>query len=333
MRDEGTRHSQKLGKSVQMTFRTFLDRLNEIPDLLITSAKKGSKHIRMESANNLAKNLYSYKQKAEGDKLHTVVIAIKPRNMEALERILHEVSDPSNVKYGQHLTNDEVGELTGNRDSTEYVISYLQENGVTEIVQTPQGDYITASAPIRIFERILNCEFYDYSAKNNENFVITRTSEYFLEEHLVGHVKTIFHTVHFPPTHYLDHYHKRKSLGKLNTMANLAGYVTPQVLKDLYNIDISLGSSRTSQAVYESIGQTMSASDLAYFQHYFNLTVQTVSTVIGGHSSDRVCKQNPDDCVEANLDVQYMMAVAPHVLTTYYYWGGQDFMVDWLVQV
>ena len=101
----------------------------------------------------------------------------------------------------------------------------------------------------------------------------------------------------------------------------------------MYNIDISLGSSRTSQDVYESIGQTMSASDLAYFQHYFNLTVQTVSTVIGGHSSDRVCKQNPDDCVEANLDVQYMMAVAPHVPTTYYYWGGQDFMVDWLVQV
>ena len=82
MRDGGNRNSQKLGNSVQPTFRTFLDHLNEIPDLLVTSAKKGSKHIRMESANNLAKNLYSYKQKAEGDKLHTVAIAIKPRTME-----------------------------------------------------------------------------------------------------------------------------------------------------------------------------------------------------------------------------------------------------------
>lgn len=330
----GSPSKEKGRNTVQLAFRTFLDQLNLMPDLVVTSAiKKSTKRIRMESANDLAKNLYTYKRRAELTDLHTVVIAVKQRNMEELERILYEISDPSSAKYGQHLTNEEVEELTANHESTSYVLDYLRQNDVSDIKQTHHGDYITATAPIHVFERMLSCEFHVYSAKNNENFAITRTSEYFLEEHVADHVATVFHTIHFPPTHYLDHYHKRKSLGELHPAANLAGYVTPKVLKDLYSIDITLGNSRTSQAVYESIGQTMSASDLTYFQHYFNLTVQAVSTVIGGHSSDRVCKQHPDDCVEANLDVQYMMAIAPHVPTTYYYWGGEDFMVDWLVQV
>lgn len=331
--DSSSVHTKSQHKTVQLSFRTFLDQLNQIPDIVVTTSRKSNKHIHMERANDLAKNLYSLKRRAQADDLHTVVIAIKQRNMETLERILYEVSDPRSEKYGQHMTNKEIEELTASHESTSYVIDYLQQNDITDIKQTPHGDYITATAPIRVFEKMLNCEFHVYGARDHEDFVITRTSNYFLEEHVVEHVATIFHTVHFPPTHHLDHYHKRKSLGELHTAANLAGYVTPKVLKDLYNIDITLGNSRTSQAVYESIGQTMSASDLTYFQHYFNLTVQAVSTVIGGHSSDRTCKQNPDDCVEANLDVQYMMAIAPHVPTTYYYWGGEDFMVDWLMQV
>jgi tripeptidyl-peptidase-1 len=42
---------------------------------------------------------------------------------------------------------------------------------------------------------------------------------------------------------------------------------------------------------------------------------------------------NGNDCIEANLDVQYLMAVAQHVPTTYYYWSGEDFLLEWIQQV
>ena len=40
-----------------------------------------------------------------------------------------------------------------------------------------------------------------------------------------------------------------------------------------------------------------------------------------------------NDCIEANLDVQYVMAVAQSVPTTYYYWTGSDVWLDWITTV
>jgi tripeptidyl-peptidase-1 len=116
----------------------------------------------------------------------------------------------------------------------------------------------------------------------------------------------------------------------------LQGYITPSVIDRIYNIAASAhdGKNYGSQAVYETIGQTFSPSDLEEFQTFFELRVQAVSEVIGGHSDNHACESNyANDCVEANLDVQYMMAVAQNVPTVYYYWKGQDFLLDWITQV
>jgi tripeptidyl-peptidase I len=38
-----------------------------------------------------------------------------------------------------------------------------------------------------------------------------------------------------------------------------------------------------------------------------------------------------NDCIEANLDVQYLMAISQVTPTTYFYWNGTDWMLDWLI--
>jgi tripeptidyl-peptidase-1 len=38
-----------------------------------------------------------------------------------------------------------------------------------------------------------------------------------------------------------------------------------------------------------------------------------------------------NNCAEANLDVQYLMAVSQVTPTTYFYWNGTDWMLDWLI--
>jgi len=86
--------------------------------------------------------------------------------------------------------------------------------------------------------------------------------------------------------------------------------------------------------VYETIGQTFSPSDLTLFQKQFSLPLEPVSHVIGGHSDNHACATaHGNNCIEANLDVQYLMAVANNVPTTYYYWSGDDFLLDWIQQV
>lgn len=53
----------------------------------------------------------------------------------------------------------------------------------------------------------------------------------------------------------------------------------------------------------------------------------------GGHVSDNACQNSLNDCAEANLDVQYLMAVCQSTPTNYYYWNSttdywEGFLID-----
>jgi tripeptidyl-peptidase-1 len=49
--------------------------------------------------------------------------------------------------------------------------------------------------------------------------------------------------------------------------------------------------------------------------------------------SDSACANDVNDCIEANLDVQYIMAVAQNVSTVFYYWTGSDVWLSWISTV
>jgi subtilase family serine protease len=110
-------------------------------------------------------------------------------------------------------------------------------------------------------------------------------------------------------------------------------YVTPSLINTVYNIPSNVGSNRTSQGVYAAILQTMSPTDLTAYQNTFNLPVSSIAQNIGGHVDNSACVADLNNCVEANLDVQVIMAVAQNVPTTFYYWDGDDAWLAWLVAV
>jgi hypothetical protein len=62
---------------------------------------------------------------AAGTKEHAVVFAVKQRNLDQLEDLLFEVSDPTNAKYGAHLNRMEVADLTSNPAATLSVSNFL----------------------------------------------------------------------------------------------------------------------------------------------------------------------------------------------------------------
>jgi len=78
----------------------------------------------------------------------------------------------------------------------------------------------------------------------------------------------------------------------------------------------------------------VSPSDLATFQQQFNLPSEKIANDIGGHESDSQCQSNPNNCAEANLDVQYMMAVSPVTPLTYWYDSNANTpFEDWFEKV
>ena len=102
--------------------------------------------------------------------------------------------------------------------------------------------------------------------------------------------------------------------------------VTPAVITSVYNVSgvKPTGSTDNIQAVLEFQGQLLSQSDLTQFFKQF------VPTAPAG--DDKVYKYVGDsqqgEGVEANLDIQYIMGVAPGVKTEAWQYAGMDFCTD-----
>ena len=76
-------------------------------------------------------------------------------------------------------------------------------------------------------------------------------------------------------------------------------------------------SSNATQCVYGSLDEYVSLPDVSEFLLSFNLPSEPVS-VQSGHDLTTPCYGNRS-CIEANADVQYISAMAPHAKTTYWY--------------
>ncbi len=269
---------------------------------------------------------------------HQVVFAVKQLNLDKLEKILNDVSDPKSKNYGKHLKKHEVVAMTSNRASSKHISEFLQAEGVRVVKHSKYHDYITAEASVEKWESLFAAEFFEFEQAADPSVKVVRALDYSLPEHLSDHVTAVFNTVQFPDVDALKNKGLfaptavSRALGSSNGGILINGTITPQLLNDYYHITSNNCNGLGSQCVYESLNQTYSPSDLTYFQNYFQLPVEPVADVIGGHSANNACA-GPDGfnkCGEANLDVQYIMAVSQVTPTVYYYWSSANFMLDWV---
>lgn len=268
---------------------------------------------------------------APRDLKHKVVIVRKQNNLPLLERMLMDVSNPKSAKYGKHLTKSQISKITSNNGATVAIKEFLLGQGILEINSTRYDDYIIAEAPISEWERILSAQFYEFEHINVKGKKFVRSMQYTIPPSLEDHVAAIFNTVQLPDHHFGKRLKFEPRPQSVSTMAS--GSVVPSLLNSFYNIGSNTGNNLTDQAVYAILDQTLSPSDLATFQQQFGLPLQPIASEVGGRVDDNACSLDINDCMEANLDVQYVMAVAQAVPTIYYYWTGNDVWLDWIVSV
>ena len=290
-------------------------------------------HTFRESARGLIMHKNIVKEsRIQPTQIHEVTFVVPQRNMDELERILHDVSDPRSNNYGKHLTREEVAERTANFESRDAILTYLDTLDAIVVSITPYGEYITAQAPVSTWEKMFDTEFFAYSvlhsehsktSLSNQDIKIIRAEKYSVPTSLHSHVASVLSTIQMPSMH------SRKvsstpftgtSQGSLDFSAQIfEGYVTPAVLKAAYNIDTDIGHVKATQAVFECQGNSYSKEDITQFQDTFNLPRIAVNVSVGNHIvSTEVCSLNTYTCAESSLDLQYMMAISTSPTTHYY---------------
>mmetsp|Transcript_40052 Transcript_40052/g.55871 ORF Transcript_40052/g.55871 Transcript_40052/m.55871 type:complete len:669 (+) Transcript_40052:31-2037(+) len=253
------------------------------------------------------------------EQYRTVTLSLAPNNPNAKKELADEAirrATPSSATYGQWLTMEEINERTApSKNAVDSVTEWVRTAGGSANA-TRNGAVITISASVEAIEALFSTSVSRIvNAATGQSTMIVGT--YSVPSHIAQHVTAVYglHGLPLPPR---------------NAQAAAPGEpakVTPTVISQVYGVHgVNVSSAKNKQAVGEFQGQTFAADDLTkFFEKYVPGDTKpedaTISKVVGtnpGHNSG----------IEAALDVEYIMGVAPGVKTEFWGFEAQDFCSD-----
>ena len=276
------------------------------------------------------------KERVAHDHIHEVMFAVQQKNVARLTRLLHQISDPDSKNYGNHRSRIEIEEVTSNPESRNFLLQFLHDAGATTTSESIFGEYISAQAPVSLWEKMFNTQFYKFHhiSENSDDVVeLVRAEMYSVPTALHEHVASVFQTVQMSqkkwgrPVVLLS----KNSTSIIQNHVEL-GVLTPEKLNVYYGIKNNIGSSSSSQAAIQSLNQFVSPKDLTLFQDAFKLPRQNVTKFVGGGKDDFICTIIPESCAEGNLDMQYLMSISQGTPTMNLYTDLNNFS-GWLLAV
>ncbi|KAF8311049.1 tripeptidyl peptidase A [Clavulina sp. PMI_390] len=261
--------------------------------------------------------------------LITLRIALAQPNLPLLEQHLLQIANPSHARWREHLTKEEVDDLTApSQEALGAVDSWLAEFGLDVDVhpteRTSANDWLVVhDVPISTAERLLNTTYSIFTHSETGKQVV-RTTSYRVPAAVDEYVDVV------QPTDYFGVGIKPLSSGftfEEESASATTFNITLSQLKELYGITGYTPSGKHSRVgVTGYLEQYANLNDLELFYETFlpqaaNTTL-TVKLINGANNS-----QNPADAGgEAELDVQWAGGVSWPIPNTFYstYGRGQN---------
>lgn len=241
-----------------------------------------------------------------GDEMMTVLVALPRSNMAKLEAYATAVSTPGHEDYGKHLSAAEATAMTAASDAD--VAAALAWLGPSARLRA-DGSTVSAKLSVAAVEETFSTTIRRVAAGARSAL---RAGRYEIP---------IAHDAVFG-------LHGLPLLGdstRVSTGAPAA--VTPSVIAKTYGVPTTAtsGSAKVRQAVAEFQGQEMNQTDLdAFFAEYVEGAPASDAAVYAFHGEPKV----GGDGVEAMLDIEYIMALAPGLKTEFYEQMAMDFCAD-----
>jgi len=268
--------------------------------------------------------------------VHSVVIAPKlVANAAAnCDSLLMRVSLPDSPEWGQHLSFEEAGQMFRNVAAETRAKQWLRASGISdkEMRVSPHGEFIRVTTTVDKLERLLGARFHHYVDAANPAIRIVRDLDWQMPQRLGLFLDFVSDTRSLPVPRHIARkaiHVSRDTVGKRQS-----GSVTPQLLQSVYRITLKQpASAQATQSLFESLGQSFSPSDLQSFQQQYNLPTTEVANVIGPNQPSQ-CAADPNNCAEANLDVQYILGIAQNATTWFWSTSSEgDIFLEWIEAV
>jgi tripeptidyl-peptidase I len=248
-------------------------------------------------------------EKLNEDRLVTFKVALTAKDPAALEAKLLDVSDPHSKNFREYLSSEEIEALVAPTDQNmARAVEWLQNGGGRIIETNMHRDWLIVEAPVKSIENMFNVELSPFKNKRSGGQKIATAGTYEIPSEIDDVISLVAGMNSFSSTRGVS----------LGGAPEVAKDVVPQTIYTTYQTsDASLASGNKlgSQAVVE-FGNfaNFNYDDLQdFFTAYAPAQVgQTCGTEYGVNNGDIKAS------VEANLDVQYIMATGTFINTTSY---------------
>lgn len=255
----------------------------------------------------------------------TLEIGLRMRNIDDLESLLRDVSDPTSPNYGKYLTAAEVNDMFQPAEESKVAVkAWLSEQGIKDVED--KGFYINFGTTVEKANGLLNSSFSYFDVQGTRKL---RTMEYSLEDDIAQHIELVTPTTYFGTT---------KSLAPVHVpgpseegLAPLAGddgepvcsrLLTPPCLKEMYGFgDYEPDPDSGSRVAFSSfLNQSAVPEDLDEFIDMFDLPeTGWESVVINGGNDHQNWRAGVE---EGNLDAQMMALTSKTLPMIHYVTGG-----------
>ena len=303
-----------------------------------TRSLRAKKHVFMDNMPELSSRSDLIKRSAlSKDHVHELVFVVQQLNMDELTKILHDVSDPSSPNYGHHMSGEQVNSMTMNPIARDAIVAYLHSNGAIVKSETMNSEYITAHAPLSVWETVLDTEFYKFHQEQLDGQIEehVRAEKYSVPSELYEHLDCVFNTIEMPVRFTKSVIYPvtgPEDSSHFSETVNYFGYVTPTVIRGYYNLTDNHGSENSTQSIFGGRLDYLNTDDLSLFQSLDDVYIRQPALNINGHLvTDRSQMPSGADFGEGNLDTQYIIAMSYGSPTTY--WSWQVSLAGWLISV
>lgn len=276
---------------------------------------------QMSGFHRLPEDWAVWSRQLRGEREVSLNLALRAKSGQELESRLLSVATPGSPNFRKYLSKSEIASIVGRSDADiERLRAWVSKNGGRVVDVHPHRDSIKISASAANIEKMFSCKLGEFVNKVTSQHRIMATGDYSLPDELSDLVEMIPGMVTFPRGHWDAVRLEGDAAGKPAT-------VTPDTIYSVYQSDKSgsHGSKAGSQAIV-GFGNfaNFNEKDLqSFFSTYqSNLKGETCGVVYGVNNGDI----RPS--VEANLDVQYIMAAGTFVNTTEYKISGSADIED-----
>jgi tripeptidyl-peptidase-1 len=262
------------------------------------------------------------------------VIGLKQQNMDVIDKLFWERSNPRHKDWRKWLTNDEVTALVAPKPETTIAVqTWLRSHGVESTV-SGNTDVLLATATLAQIEKLFGVTYTVWSHTSGK----TRGASlgpYTVPAAIAPHIDIVAGVVGLPSyrSNVLvgsqEESTSTLSPGTTSTSPHHSSpttrHITPEQVRASLGIPSTLvGTAKNNkQAVAEFQNQDFNPADLVQFlKTYSPLNKNTALAGIFGQNTP----SNPS--IETALDTQYIMSTAPNVPTYMYAMANDAFYTD-----